>query len=126
MIPQVLLPATLVALAFLLKLVVDRQFEAADFVMALLELPVDIAFLAMSLVVGFLIAGPADNADGLLAFIYYVIGAIVVVVLWRRSHNNFTRDKYRVTIGQALGGYLVCLTGLVIAIRLLIGVTAND
>jgi hypothetical protein len=46
---QICLPIVLIALAFLLKLVVDRQFNIADLILAGLELPVDISFFAISL-----------------------------------------------------------------------------
>src|SRR5690348_2591261 len=79
---QVTLPATLIVVAFLLKLFVDRLASVADVISAVLELPVDVAFLATTLVAGFAIARPSDAGLGVSLFTMYIAAAIVVVVLW--------------------------------------------
>ncbi len=54
------LPLAILVLAFLLKLFLDRRPNPADYAQAFLALPVDVAFLAISLVAGFCISRPDD------------------------------------------------------------------
>lgn len=121
----VLLPTAIVGLAFLLKLVVDRTAAVPDMVLALLELPVDIAFLALSFLAGAVISMPTAAADGLVLFIGYVVGSVLVVVLWRRSHRAFLEERWRHTTVQALLNYVLCVTALVVAIRVLTSGSSN-
>ena len=53
---EIWLPGCILVLAFVLKLFVDRVAGVPDFIAALIELPVDIAFLAISLVAAFTIS----------------------------------------------------------------------
>ena len=87
--------------------------------MAILELPVNIAFLAMSFVAGFTIANPARTSDGVITFCIYVAVSVIVVVCWRRSLRMFDTNRY---LGTAILGslnILLCVFGLVCAVRLL-------
>jgi hypothetical protein len=117
--PDILLPAIIVLMAFLLKLFVDRTASAADIFMSLLELPVDIAFLAISFVAGFTIANRTAASEGLTLFAVYVVVSVLVVVLWRRSRRAFTADKHLAAALLFVVNALVCVSGLVHAVRLL-------
>ena len=113
------LPAIILAMAFLLKLFVDRTASSAEIFMSLLALPVDIAFLAISLVAGYTIANPAQVTDGLIIFAIYITIVVLVVVLWRRSDRAFTADKHLAAIICGLINAFVCVYGLVYAVQLI-------
>ena len=57
-VPAIALPAALLFVAYLLRLLVDHQVSLADLIEATIELPVEIAFLATSFVVAFTISTP--------------------------------------------------------------------
>ena len=118
---EIALPASLLILAFLLKLLIDRTASLPYFIEATLELPVDIAFLATSFIVAFTISTPPKVREGLFAFTIYVIGSIIVVFLWRRSRTYFEKQKLGASFTLAVMNYLACVSGLVFAVQLVIG-----
>lgn len=118
---QIILPAIILLMAFLLKLFIDRTASVADVCLSLLELPVDIAFLAMSLIAGFTIANPDQASKGLITFAAYVVVAVLVVVFWRRSRRYFTTDKNFIAVFLGVLNTFVCVAGLVYAVWLLSG-----
>ena len=113
---EIALPIVLLALAFLLKLLIDRTATIPYFVHALLELPVDIAFLATSFVVAFTIATPSSVKSGLLTFCLYISVAVVLVFIWRRSMYLFECDRLVSASLLALVNYVVSAYGLAMAI----------
>ncbi len=121
--PETALPGALLLVGFLLKLFIDRTASVADIILALLELPVDMAFLATSFVAGFSIANPTHASDGILTFCVYLAATVLVVVFWRRSRRYYTSDHLAKagTIG-ALNCFL-CVAGLVYSVALLTGGT---
>ncbi len=118
---EILLPGAILVLAFVFKLFVDRIATAPDFIKALLELPVDIAFLAISLVAAFTISNRSRAAEGLFAFVIYVVVAVLAVVLWRRSLSLFDADNHWSLAGVAILGYCICVFGLIYAVKLVTG-----
>lgn len=118
---EVALPGIILLMAFLLKLFIDRTAKLPDVIAAILELPVDVAFLATTLVAAFTISTKDAAANGLVAFAVYVIGAILIVVLWRRSHRSFEADAHLTSIVLAIASYIVCAIGLVNAISMIKG-----
>ena len=89
---EIALPGTLLLTKFLLKLFVDRSATLPDIVSAILALPVDIVFLAASLLAAYAITTAAGSKTGLILFTVCICLSLVVVVLWRRSEDQFTRD----------------------------------
>jgi len=119
---EIALPASLMVLAFLLKLFIDRSTTAPVLIKSLYELPVDMAFLAMSLIVAFTIGSKDNPSKGLLYFILYTVGAIFVVFLWRRSIKYFEENKNTISGFLAALNYSGTLLGAYISIKLVIGV----
>jgi|TARA_B100000315_G_scaffold214055_1_gene212351 hypothetical protein len=119
---EITLPGSILILAFVLKLFIDRTATAPELIAAMFELPVDIAFLATTLVAAFIISDQSGAGRGLVAFVIYVIGAVVVVVLWRRSHSLFIADRLWPAFGLSIIGYGLCAFGLFHAVGLLSGV----
>lgn len=116
-----LLPGAILFLAFILKLFIDRTVTLPDFIFAVFELPVDIAFLATTFVAAFIITNDGDVSSGVLSFIGYIIGSVFVVVLWRRSRLFFEHDKLLISGLVAASSYLMCGFGLIYAVGLLAG-----
>ncbi len=115
---EIALPASLIFLSFLLKLFIDRSTTAPVLIKSLYELPVDMTFLAMSLIIAYTIGSKESPSEGLFYFIIYTIGAIIIVFLWRRSIKCFEENKTVVSGVLAVINYSLSLFGIYISIKL--------
>lgn len=120
---EIALPGTILLLSFLLKLFIDRTATVPDFISSIFELPVDVAFLATSLVAAFTLSmsDKVRVGEGLVSFVIYVVGSIFIVVFWRRSHRLFLSDKIWSSFFITVLGYILCGYGLVHAISIVTG-----
>ena len=116
---EIALPLALLFLAFLLKLLIDRSADRPMLGAAILELPVDIIFLSISLIVAFTISNPSNIKEGLFSFVVYIIISIFVVFLWRRSVSAFESNQYILCPILAGINYLICGIGLSTAINII-------
>ncbi|HCT5133760.1 hypothetical protein [Aeromonas caviae] len=117
---DVILPSILLALAFILKLSIDREVDIPNTIYALLELPVDILFLATSFIVAFVIAAkPPETTLGFMYFGSYLLAAAVTVFIWRKACHCFEKGHIKTTIFISLLNYGLCATALVRAIGMI-------
>lgn len=116
---EIALPGVLLLTKFLLKLVVDRSATLPDLVSAVLALPVDIVFLSASLLAGYAISSPSNVKQGLLLFAGCLCLSLLIVLVWRRSEGQFTRDKYWGTAALGLVNILMSGATLVFSLTLL-------
>jgi hypothetical protein len=116
---EIALPGALLLTKFLLKLVVDRSATLPDLVSAILALPVDIVFLSASLLAGYAISSQTNVKHGLLLFIGCLCLSLLIVVVWRRSEDQFTKDKYWATAVLGLLNIVLSGTTLVFSVSLL-------
>jgi hypothetical protein len=113
---EIALPGSLLFTKFLLKLFVDRSATLPDMVSAILALPVDIVFLAASLLAGYTITTSANPKDGLLLFTGCICIALLIVVIWRRCEKQFSQDSY---VSTALLGLInIALSGFTLVYSL--------
>lgn len=115
---EIWLPVVLLVLAFLLKLLIDRASTAPIFIQSLMELPVDIAFLAMSFVIAYTINAGDGAAEGLLYFLIYIVCSIVIVSFWRRSNSYFEKDSLLMVGLLTSINYVASIAGVYMAINL--------
>jgi len=109
-----LLPGTVLALKLLFKLTMEQQFSRLEFMKALLNFPVDIAFLSFSFGAAVLLKsqgqGVTPSLVGVIAFpIICTTLAGVVVVLCRKSDRAFVAERNLLAILFATIGYAVSL-----------------
>ena len=116
---EIALPGVLLLTKFLLKLVVDRSATLPDLVSAVLALPVDIVFLSASLLAGYAISSTTNVKHGLPLFIACLCLSLLIVLVWRRSEEQFTRDKYWSTAILGLMNIVISGTTLVYSLSLL-------
>ena len=91
---NLILPFILVIIAFLLKLVVDRKVEIPNAIQAIIELPVDIIFLALTFSVAFTLSTKENQADGLFYGFVGITAAIVVVLIWKKTQALFLKNSH--------------------------------
>lgn len=99
---DIVLPITLLFLAFILKLSIDRSIEVPNLIQAICELPVDMEFLSISFLIAFTIGKDADTGKGLFFCFVFIFIAVVVVILWRKCLTLFEK-------GNKLWILLLCL-----------------
>jgi hypothetical protein len=88
---EIILPITLLFLAFVLKLSIDRSIEVPNIIQAICELPVDMIFLSISFLIAYTISKPTDPSEGLFFTIAFIVIAVLTVILWRKSLKLFER-----------------------------------
>ena len=120
---EIIMPALLLIMSYLLKIFVDRSASLPDALSAFLELPVDVTFLATSLIVGFSLVKPENSNLGFVWFFGYLIGAFIVVILWRRSTKLFQSENYYSAIPLVMVNYAIVGWALINAIELVSGGT---
>ncbi|MDT9025684.1 hypothetical protein [Rossellomorea yichunensis] len=137
---QYILPLFLLALAFIIKLSVNRTCEKTHIISALSELPVDIMFLSSALIISYSklssnkIIEAFNNKDenltlthldldrGFYLFVLYMIITIVITLIWRVTEKQFQNNNW--SVFRILFGinYVISIFCLLYAISKLSGV----
>ena len=82
---DIILPIALLFLTYTLRLFIDRSVDGFEFLKSLCEFTVDIVFLSLSFIIAYTVTHKEHQAEGLLYFIIYLILAVIVVFIRRRS-----------------------------------------
>jgi hypothetical protein len=99
MVSDYLFPAVVILLKFVYKLAIGRSVSGVDFFRALLNFPIDLAFLALSFAAVILSyfqtvwIHPLSMKDSLTVFLAYVALSALVTFFVRNSENNFDIDR---------------------------------
>jgi len=91
---NVVLPIALVAMAFILKLFMDRSATVPLIIRSLYEVPVDVLFLSLSFTTAYTITNTTNISTGMCHLYIFFIIALFAVVLWRRSIVYFERERH--------------------------------
>ena len=113
------MPIILLLLAFVLKQVIDRSSSLSDLIDGLLEFPVEIIFLATSLIVGYIISPLGNDRKGIVWFILYIIASVFIIILWRRAKKCFDAKATWNAFWLSGGSYFLAVSALVFAIILI-------
>jgi hypothetical protein len=98
---DIILPALLLLIGFLFKMVIGRKWNIPDAVQSVCEFPVDVIFLALSFCVGYTISHIENQSMGLLYCFVGIVMATVIVQLWRITLNlyeNKSKHKYKLWV----------------------------
>jgi len=117
---EIILPISILVLAFLLKLFIDRNAEAPLMIKSIYELPADIIFLTISFLAGYAITKGTDNSTELTYLLIFIIIAVINVVLWRRSISLFEQGKKWISIIPTFFNYVITIYCLIKTINMLI------
>lgn len=116
---DIILPCAIIGLAFVLKLTVDRSTTTPDLITSILELPVDIMFLAISLMVGLVIA-PTDSENHFAIYLLVlIILAVLVVLFWRKAAKLYEANAIWWTILPAFAAYAISVTSVFLTVRMI-------
>ena len=117
-----ILPLLIIVLSLLLKMFVNRTTSAPQFLAGVLELPIDIVFLSMSLTVAYSISKVENVALGTSWLVLCFVIAIVSVVFWRMSLRFFEDNKSIHCIFLATLNYLVSVLISYFSVEMIAGV----
>lgn len=119
---KIILPLILLGLQFSLKYFIDRRATAYNFATSILEIPVSILFISISLLSGYIIAELYDIQSAFL----YLLGILVIVTFcvffWRRSIEHFEKKNF---VYSALLGILNLVISLPILIFIIFFIISN-
>ena len=111
------MPLLLLILKFVYKLFISEKSNFKKFWESILQTPIDVFFVTLSLLVGSMILNPTIGRFGL--FIVFSVLAFLVVVFWKCSPLELTGKKIAVASSLALLNYLISITSLIIIIKIL-------
>jgi hypothetical protein len=109
---DVVLPIAMVAMAFILKLFMDRSATTPLIIRSLYEVPVDVVFLALSFTTAYTIANLSNVSTGMCHLYIFFIVALIAVVLWRRSillfeGNHQSWSAVLFVVNGSVSGYIL-------------------
>ncbi|MCU8238606.1 hypothetical protein M2G88_21570 [Vibrio vulnificus] len=119
---EVGLPIFLMILAFTLKLFVGKNTSAADFIQAIIELPIDVMFLALSFLAAFIMTHTGQTQREMLVFLAFIVSAIVIVAFSKKAVIAFEDDKVVKPVTFSLINYGLSLGSVICSLTLLKGV----
>lgn len=123
---DIILPIVLVVIAFLLKLVVDRNVDVPSTIQAFIELPIDLMFLAMTFAVAATLSNEQIQNKGLLCSFIGIVIAIIVVLITKKCLKCFLSKKTIWWIALFLINILISSYGVVYSVGLLVSVKPEN
>lgn len=111
-----ILPLILLAITYSLKLFIDQVVDFPATIKSVCELPIDIVFLSISLLIAIAISNSDIRIDGIVYMLGNFVAAIIIVFLSKRSISNFTlstannRWKYFLSINMFISVMSLCIS----------------
>jgi hypothetical protein len=110
--------AIILGIQFIMKLFVGRSPSIPEAIEAVYDLPVDIAFLAASFAAAYCIKSPNGASVGLIHLLVYLLVAVIVVFLSRKSTESFYKPEYTLSAALAVMNYSIAASTLVLGMDL--------
>lgn len=112
---DIILPLILIAITYSLKLFIDQVVDFPATIKSFCELPIDIIFLSISLLVAIAISNSDIRIDGIIYMLCNIVAAIIIVFLSKRSISNFTlstnnRWKYFLLVNIFISVMSLCIS----------------
>lgn len=106
---KLILAGSLVFFLFMIKLVVNRGAGKVEIIQAIIELPVSLFSLSLSLLMALIIAAKFTNeALPLICFMFISFPvALLLISIWRHSQTLFAEKKYGWVIFYAILNFLI-------------------
>lgn len=112
---DIILPIILIGITYCLKLFIDQVVSSTAAIKSVCELPIDIIFLSISLLIAIIISNSDSRNDGLVYMLVNIIIAILTVFLSKRSAANFILGvnnhwKYLLSINVFISVMSLCIS----------------
>lgn len=118
-----LLPLVLLGLQFSLKLFIDRRATAYNFITSVLEVPINMIFVSLTLLAAFIIAGIGDVQKAFILFLAILSILIFCIFIWRRSIEQFDKKYFYWTFSLGILNLILALPILVYIIYFIMNST---
>lgn len=115
-----LLPLILLGLQFSLKFFIDRRATAYNFFTAILEVPISILFISLSLLSAFIIAGTGDVQKAFIYVLCILVVLIFCIFFWRRSVEHFEKKNFGYSTSLGILNFVLSLPILLYIVYYLI------
>jgi len=117
---HILLPALLVLVGFFYRVFVDKRFTITDFIERMIEMPVEIVFLAGGFLIAFTLQDPANHLFGILSlFVGFFISGLVFF-LCKRSQEAFLKDERWGCVCYSAGSLFPSIFSFIFCVGLLL------
>lgn len=123
---DIVLPIILVLIAFLLKLVVDKDVKIADAIQASIELPIDLMFLVITFSVAATLSSVHAQEKGLLYSFVGIVIAILVVFISKKNIKYFTSNKKSKWVILLLLNLIISIYGVKFSVDLLTSIKSEQ
>jgi hypothetical protein len=117
------LPGSVIALKFLFRLSVGQEVKKVDLFKAILNFPVDLAFLAVSFAAIILPymqsrpVNPISTKEVMLWFALYIVAAFVVTIFTKSSDKAFVLEKNGVAFLFSLPAYFLSILVITLSLK---------
>lgn len=117
---NVILPLILVLMAFILKLVVDKEVDLPSSIQAIIELPIDLIFLAITFYVATILSNSSIQNEGLLYSFIGLFISIIVVLISKKCSKLFINKRTKTWLLLLLFNIMVSSFSIIHAVGLLV------
>lgn len=117
---HVILPLILVFMAFILKLVVDKEVDFPSSILAIIELPIDLIFLAITFYVATILSNSSIQNEGLLYSFIGLFVSIIVVLISKKCSKLFINKQTKSWLSWLLINIMVSSFFIINAVGLLV------
>lgn len=112
----------LLIICFVLKTYLNRTPRLLNLIYSLIDFPINIIFLGISFVVAYTITAEGNDIySGLVIIVIYILAMLFVVIFSRIAESSLDEHKIKTTIFFSFISYIICITGLIIGIKLVTG-----
>lgn len=119
---QIILPISVLVLSTLLKLFIDRTISLPVFIETILEIPVNVIFLSISLMTGYTISGAINNpSNGICSILIQICIAIINILLWRRSRSRFDKQHFKMMVVYLSINYFISIYSFIQILLIITG-----
>jgi len=116
---EIILPILLIFITYILKLFIDQVVDLPAAIKSVCELPIDIVFLSISLLIAIVISNASNRNVGLVCMLANFIAAVLIIFLSKRSASNFisgTNNQWRIFLSLNM---FISIMSLCISISML-------
>ena len=117
---NVILPLILVLMAFILTLVVDKEVDLPSSIQAIIELPIDLIFLAITFYVATILSNSSIQNEGLLYSFIGLFISIIVVLISKKCSKLFINKRTKTWLLLLLFNIMVSSFSIIHAVGLLV------
>lgn len=117
---DIILPASILLMSFLLKMSIDRSLTPPTFWNSIYELPVDTMFLSTSLIAaGAIKAQQTEIGTFFVVFVAYMMVSVITIIIWRKTVSSSEKKQNKTVVLLVAINYIFCALAIKKAVEIL-------